>query len=93
MSREHIGKIERGKANPTLPAVQNNSGTLSITWTKAPGHLGTCGTDFVIETSDTLTGVWTTELLGVNVTANCGSFTYTFPPGNRRLVRLKVMLP
>jgi hypothetical protein len=73
--------------------VQNNSGTLSITWTKAPGHLGTYGTDFVIESSDTLTGVWTTETLGVNVTVNGNNFTYTFPASTRRFARLKVMGP
>jgi autotransporter-associated beta strand protein len=76
-----------------LPGVQNNGGTLSVTWTKAPGHLGTYGTDFVIESSDTLTGVWTLELLGVNVTANGNNFTYTFPASSRRFARLKVMGP
>lgn len=75
----------------TLPAVQNAAGALSITWTKGPGHLGVYGTDFVIETSTTLTGTWTTETLGVNVTVSGSSFTYTFPAGNRRFMRLKVM--
>jgi autotransporter-associated beta strand protein len=76
-----------------LPGVQNNGGTLSVTWTQGPGLIGTYGTDFVIESSETLSGLWTPEILGVNVTATGGSFTYTFPPGNRRFVRLKVMLP
>jgi autotransporter-associated beta strand protein len=88
-----LGGTSNTTGQTPLPAVQNNSGTLSITWTKAPGHLGTYGTDFVIESSDTLTGVWTTETLGVNVTVNGNNFTYTFPASTRRFARLKVMGP
>jgi autotransporter-associated beta strand protein len=88
-----LGGTSNTTGQTPLPSIVESSGTLSITWTKAPGHLGTYGTDFVIESSDTLTGVWTIELLGVNVTANGNTFTYTFPTSTRRFARLKVMGP
>jgi fibronectin-binding autotransporter adhesin len=82
-------------SGPTpLPAIANTSGTLSITWSKASTYPGLYGTDFTIETSDTLTGTWTPELLGVNVTRNGNQFTYTFPVGGtQRFVRLRVVSP
>jgi hypothetical protein len=74
-------------------SIINNSGTLSITWTTGPGYTGAYGTDFIVETSTTLTGTWTIETLGVNVTLTGSNLTYTFPSasGDRRFVRLKVM--
>ena len=76
----------------TLPGITNNSGTLSITWTKAATYPGVYGTDFVIETSTTLTGTWTIETFGVNVTVNGNNITYAFPASEtRRFVRLRIM--
>ena len=75
-----------------LPAITNTNGTLSITWTKGPSHPGVYGTDYLIETNTTLTGTWTSETLGGNVTINGNAITYTFPAsGDRRFVRLKVL--
>ena len=86
-----------GAANTTgftaLPGVTNTSGTLSITWTKAAGYTGTYNTDFVVETSSTLTGAWTTETVGVNVTITGNDVKYTFPAGTRNFARLKVTGP
>jgi autotransporter-associated beta strand protein len=91
-----VGGPNGNTTGPTmLPAIINNSGTLSITWTKAATYLGVYGTDFVIETSTTLTGTWTTETIGGNVALSGNAFTYTFPAasGTRKFVRLKVMSP
>ncbi|MFZ9935796.1 MAG: autotransporter-associated beta strand repeat-containing protein [Luteolibacter sp.] len=76
-----------------LPGISNTGGTFSITWTKGTGYTGNYGTDFVVETSDTLTGAWTSETLGVNVTISGNDVTYTFPspPGTRKFARLKVV--
>jgi hypothetical protein len=79
----------------TLPSIINNSGTLSITWIKGTGYPGVYGSDYLIETSTTLTGTWTPETVGVNVALTGNNVTYTFPAasGDRRFVRLKVMAP
>lgn len=86
-----------GNSNTTgqtpLPGVTNASGTLSITWTKSATYPGTYGTNFWIESSDTLTGTWTTESVGGNVTVNGNNITYTFPSTGRRFARLKVTGP
>lgn len=86
-----------GNSNTTgttpLPGVTNTSGTLSITWTKSATYPGTYGTNFWIESTDTLTGPWTTETVGGNVTVNGNNITYTFPTSTRRFVRLKVVGP
>jgi fibronectin-binding autotransporter adhesin len=86
-----------GNSNTTgqtpLPGVTNTSGTLSITWTKSATYPGTYGTNFWIESTDTLTGTWTTETVGVNVTVNGNQIAYTFPTGVRRFARLKVIGP
>lgn len=86
-----------GNSNTTgttpLPGVTNTSGTLSITWTKASTYPGVYGTNFWIESSDTLTGTWTTETVGGTVTVNGNNITYTFPASTRRFVRLKVVGP
>lgn len=87
-----LGGTSNTTGQTVLPVIANTSGTLSITWTKGTGYLGTYGTDFVIETSTTLTGTWTTESLGENVAITGNNVTYTFPSGgNRRFVRLKVI--
>jgi VCBS repeat-containing protein len=79
----------------TLPSIINNSGTLSITWIKGTGYPGVYGSDYLIETTTTLTGTWTPETLGVNVALTGNNVTYTFPAatGDRKFVRLKVMAP
>ncbi len=86
-----------GNSNTTgttpLPGVTNTSGTLSITWTKSATYPGTYGTNFWIESTDTLTGTWTTETVGGTVTMNGNNITYTFPTSARRFVRLKVVGP
>ncbi|MBK8037926.1 MAG: HEAT repeat domain-containing protein [Verrucomicrobiaceae bacterium] len=76
-----------------LPAIAHQSGTLSITWPKGPDYTGTYGTDFIIESSDTLIGAWTPETIGGNVILSGNNFIYTFPASTRRFVRLKVMGP
>jgi fibronectin-binding autotransporter adhesin len=86
-----------GNTNTTgqtpLPGITNTSGTLSITWTKSSTYSGTYGTNFTVETTDTLTGTWTTETLGGNVTQNVNNITYTFPAAAKRFARLKVVGP
>ena len=85
-----------GSANTTgltaLPGVANTGGTLSVTWTKAAGFSGTYGTDFVVETSSTLSGVWAPETLGVTVTITGNEVKYTFPAVTTNFARLKVVV-
>jgi hypothetical protein len=71
------------------------TGTLSVTWTKAAGYPGAYGTNFFVETSDTLTGSWTAETLGGTVTITGNDVTYTFPSplGGKKFARLKVTGP
>lgn len=74
-----------------LPGITGNS----VTFTKHAGFTpSTYGTDFVIETSETLTGAWTQETVGGNVSQSGDSFTYTFPPGGpaKKFVRLAVII-
>ena len=87
-----------GSSNTTghtpLPGITNNLGSLSITWTKAATYTGTYGNHFWIETSPTLTGQWTPETVGENVTINGNNVTYIFPSGpSLRFARLKVTGP
>jgi autotransporter-associated beta strand protein len=88
-----------GTANTTgfteLPGVDNNAGTLSVTWTKAATYPGVYGTDYTVETSATLADPWTPESEGVNVAINGDDVTYTFPNplGTKRFARLKVTGP
>ena len=79
----------------SLPTVTSNAGTLSITWTKGSGYTGTYGTDFRIETSETLTGTWTPETEGGTVTMSGDNVTYTFPSplGTKKFARLVVTGP
>ncbi len=87
-----LGGTSNTTGQTVLPGITNTSGTLSITWTKSATYLGVYGTDFVIETSTSLTGAWTTESLGGNVAITGNNVTYTFPAaGTRRFVRLKVI--
>ncbi len=86
-----------GSSNTTgptpLPAITDTSGTLGITWTKSATYPGTYGTNFWVETTDTLDGTWTTETLGGNVTIVGNNITYTFPAATHRFARLKVAGP
>ena len=80
-----------------LPGVVNTAGVLSTTWTKAATYTGAYGTDYIVETSTTLTGVWTPATLGatpgqVVITGN--NVKYTFPSsGAVNFARLKVTGP
>jgi autotransporter-associated beta strand protein len=78
-----------------LPGVTNTAGTLSVTWVMGSGYAGVYDTDFTVETSDTLTGTWNTETLGVTVTVTGSNVTYTFPTplGTKKFARLKVTGP
>jgi hypothetical protein len=81
-----------------VPGVVNNLGILSITWPKGAGYIGAYNTDFVVETSTTLSGPWTVETIpGGNITDIPASVTYTFPGGpaysGKRFARLKVTGP
>lgn len=85
-----------------LPGVDKAlDGTLSVTWTKAAiGYSGAYDADFVVETSDTLTG-WTPvtpptvvdpQPVGtVKITGN--DVKYIFPSGTKKFARLKVSGP
>ncbi len=83
-----------GSTNTTgftaLPRVTDTAGTLSVTWTKASTFTGSYGTNFWVETSPTLSGVWLTETSGVTVTISGNDVTYTFPAGTSNFARLKV---
>ena len=85
-----------------LPPVSNNSGVLSVTWTKAADYAGAYGpaADFVVQTSDTLTS-WSpastsgTPNIPDTVYLNGNDVTYTFPSplGAKKFARLKVTGP
>jgi hypothetical protein len=69
-----------------LPPVSNNSGVLSVTWTKAADYAGNYGpaADFVVQTSDTLTSWSPASTSGTpntpdTVYLNGNDVTYTFP--------------
>ena len=78
-----------------LPGVTNTGGILSVTWTKAGDYTGTYGNQFVVETSDSLGGIWTDEVSPGNVTVSGNIVTYTFPSplGTKRFARLRVTGP
>ena len=91
-----------GSTNTTgftaLPGVTDTAGILSITWTKAASYPPTAvyGTDFVVETSTTLSGAWGTASLGAGanqVLITGDDVKYTFPAGTRNFARLKVTGP
>ena len=73
----------------------NTAGPLSVTWTHAADYNGVYGTDFVVETSATLTGTWTAETLGGTVTlaGNDVKFTFPSPVTAKKFARLKVTGP
>ncbi len=79
-----------------LPTV-NTVGGLSVTWAKHAGYSGNYTTDFVVETSATLTGPWATEPdPGSTIsfpTANEVKFTFPTPLGTKNFARLKVTGP
>jgi autotransporter-associated beta strand protein len=78
----------------TLPGVITATGIRSVTWTMAADYVGSYVTDFVVETSETLTGAWIPETLGVTVTITGDDVIYTFPAGPvRKFVRLSVTGP
>jgi hypothetical protein len=68
-----------------------------VTWTKDAGYTGNYGTDFVVETSTTLTGPWTAESSPGNVTITGNDVKFTFPGGpaytGKNFARLKVTGP
>ena len=78
-----------------LPGVVNTGGVLSVTWTKAADFAGVYPTDFVVETSETLTGTWVAETVGGTVTITGNQVKYTFPTplGAKKFARLKVTGP
>lgn len=81
-----------------LPGVTHTLGTLSITWTKGASYTGTYGTDFVVETSTTLAGVWAvqsaTPAPGFTVTfPTANEVKFTFPADTTHFARLKVTGP
>ena len=81
-----------------LPPVVNTSGVHSVTWTKAADYTGTYPANYVVETSDTLTG-WTAAAtngspnVANTVYINGNNVTYTFPAGTKKFARLKVTGP
>ena len=79
----------------SLPGVAKTSGVFSITWPKSATYPGIYGTDYRVETSDTLTGNWIPETLGGNVTLSGGDVKYTYPTplGTRKFARLRVTGP
>ncbi len=81
-----------------LPGVVNTTGTLSVTWPKGAGYLGVYGTDYVVETSATLSGVWTVETSpGATITDSSTEVKFTFPGGpaysGKNFARLRVTGP
>ncbi|MFY7817860.1 MAG: beta strand repeat-containing protein [Akkermansiaceae bacterium] len=78
-----------------LPGVVNNAGTLTVTWVMGAGYAGVYGTDFTVETSETLEGAWITQSSPGTVTITGSNVTYTFPAplGTKKFARLKVTGP
>lgn len=78
-----------------LPGAVEGPGGLSITWLKGAGYIGNYNTDFVVETSDTLSGPWTPEASPGNVADSATEVKYTFPAplSGKRFARLKVTGP
>ncbi|MGA0845472.1 MAG: hypothetical protein ACO3RV_02955, partial [Luteolibacter sp.] len=79
----------------SLPSVSHDPDEISITWTKAEDYPGTYLSDFRVESSESLTGTWITELVGDTVSIDGNNVTYTFPRphSTRRFVRLVVIGP
>jgi autotransporter-associated beta strand protein len=82
----------------SLPGVDDDGGTLSVTWLRSGDYIGAYGTDYWVETSDTLTGTWTQAAPGTganqaDITTVPGEVKYTFPAGTKNFARLKVTGP
>ncbi len=79
----------------SLPGAVEGPGGLSITWIKGAGYVGSYNTDFVVETSSTLSGPWTVEASPGNVADSPTQVKYTFPAplSGKRFARLKVTGP
>ena len=95
-----IGGATNTTGFTVLPGVINTGGVLSVTWNKAAGYTGNYGTDFWVETSETLSGAWTIEKAdpeaGFTVTfPSAGEVRFTFPAplGAKKFARLKVAGP
>jgi fibronectin-binding autotransporter adhesin len=93
-----LGGIADTTGFTSLPGVDEDGGTLSVTWIRSGGYSGTYGTDYWVETSDTLTGTWTQAAPGTgtnqaDLTTVPGEVKYTFPAGTKNFVRLKVTGP
>jgi autotransporter-associated beta strand protein len=86
-----------GNSNTTgqtiLPGITNTSNTYSITWVKSSTYQGTYGTHYWVESTSTLSGPWTQEALGENVTISGNNITYTFPATIKRFARQIVADP
>ncbi|MCU0796298.1 MAG: autotransporter-associated beta strand repeat-containing protein [Akkermansiaceae bacterium] len=79
-----------------LPGVVTDLGGTSITWTKAADYSGVYSTDFIVESSTSLTGTWTAATLGTgagNVEITGNAVKFTFPTGTRQFARLRVTGP
>jgi hypothetical protein len=80
-----------------LPGVAKDpvTGALSVTWTKDSGYTGSYPANFVVETSDSLTGAWAAEPSPGTVTLTGNEVKYTFPTplDAKRFARLKVTGP
>ena len=80
-----------------LPSATATGGSVSIIWTKATSYTGSYGTDFLVESSDSLTGDWQPESAsptpGATVTITGDEVKFTFPAGTRKFARLKLMIP
>ncbi len=83
-----------GSGTP-LPSIAKVGADQCLTWTKSAGFTGSYGTDFVVETSSTLTGTWTTEPLGTNVSLTGNDLKFTFPSSltGKIFARLKIIVP
>lgn len=79
----------------SLPVAVEGPGGLSITWIKGAGYVGSYNTDFVVETSNTLSGPWAVEASPGNVADSPTQVKYTFPAplSGKRFARLKVTGP
>ncbi len=88
-----------GSSNTTgftaLPPIVNTAGTLSITWAKSSSYAGVYGTDYLVETSETIAGAWTLETVGANLSIIGNNVKYTFPSplGPKKFARLRVTGP
>lgn len=93
-----------GNGNTTgftpISTVVSSTGTFSITWTKGGNYSGNYGTHFTVETSDSLTGIWTTELADPEPnatvtfpTADTVKYTFPSPAKGKKFARLTVTGP